>query len=177
MERNIQFDSLVNPLLASATRRQHSKWTHIGEAQISHTVFGAAEVRIVGTQGNARLVLLLIALGLVALAALLWQERGVLAPAEAKVSDAVAATAIAQSAAVAAQPESTVPTQQQPIEHKPKAHVATNGNAQIASPHSVPSSGSNLKTAAPVEVAPLSKGVNAIQSEAGSKPPLETQQN
>jgi hypothetical protein len=177
MERNIQFDSLANPLLASATRRQHSKWTHIGEAQISHTVFGAAEVRIVGAQGNARLVRLLIALGVVALAALLWQERSVFTPAEAQVSDAVAATAIAQSAAVAAQPESAIPAQQQPIEHKPKAHVATHGNAQIASPHSVPLSGSSLKTSVPVELAPQNKSANATQSGTENKPPLETQPN
>ena len=58
-------------LLASNTRP--NIWTEIGEAQITHTIFGRAKVRIVRKKDNRRLIFWVLGVAVLAIAGVAWQ--------------------------------------------------------------------------------------------------------
>lgn len=68
-----QLDIPDRQLLASDAQPRAGTWTEIGEAEITHTIFGRAKVRIIRKHDKTRRARLLTALVLAALAVAAWQ--------------------------------------------------------------------------------------------------------
>lgn len=68
-----QFDDLKHQLLITDTQPRKNTWTDIGEAQVTHTIFGRARVRIVRKGDYIRRTLLLAALAVLVAMAAIWQ--------------------------------------------------------------------------------------------------------
>ncbi|MBI4938189.1 MAG: hypothetical protein HY846_08245 [Nitrosomonadales bacterium] len=68
-----QFDDLKRQLLITDTQPRKNTWTDIGEAQVTHTIFGRARVRIIRKKDNIRRALLLATLAVLVAMAAIWQ--------------------------------------------------------------------------------------------------------
>ena len=68
-----QFDIPNRQLLAKNAQSRMGMWMDIGEAKITHTIFGKAKVRVIREQDKNRRAWLLTALSVTALAAAAWQ--------------------------------------------------------------------------------------------------------
>ena len=68
-----QLDISDRQLQTSTSQSKASVWTDIGEAEVTHTIFGRARVRIIHKQDKARRTLVLTATAVMVLAALVWQ--------------------------------------------------------------------------------------------------------
>ncbi len=66
-----QLDMSDRQLMNSNSQIKASEWTEIGQAQVVHTVFGKAKVRIVRKHDNMRRVLYLLAIGVIS--AIAWE--------------------------------------------------------------------------------------------------------
>ncbi len=112
-------------LLEIDTQPRVGTWTEIGKAEITHTFFGKAKVRIVRKHDKTRHARLLMAIAVTVLAVAGWQ--GWIAshqaePQPADLSSAVSATA--QPVTPAAAPEITVPPALPAVESKPQTPPA-----------------------------------------------------
>lgn len=72
-QENGQFDDLKRQLLITDAQPRKNTWTDIGEAQIIHTIFGRARVRIVRKGDNIRRAVLLAMLVVLVAIAATWQ--------------------------------------------------------------------------------------------------------
>lgn len=68
-----QFDIPNRQLLATNAQPGVDMWTDIGEAKVSHSIFGKAKVRVIREQDKKRRTWLLTALASLVLAAVAWQ--------------------------------------------------------------------------------------------------------
>jgi len=68
-----QFDIPDRQLLATSSQSSVGRWTNIGEAKITHTIFGKAKVRIICEQDKIRRARLLAALAVAVIAVAAWQ--------------------------------------------------------------------------------------------------------
>ncbi len=82
-QENSQLDIPDRQLLASSA--QPSVWTEIGEAQVTHTIFGRAKVRIIRKHDNVRRAMWLTAV-VVIIAVAAWQGWVAYQPSEPQQS-------------------------------------------------------------------------------------------
>lgn len=69
----VRLDNMNFQSLTTGMRPRNNTWTDIGEAQVIHTIFGGARVRIVRKKSSIRRALLLAMLAVLAGTAAIWQ--------------------------------------------------------------------------------------------------------
>jgi hypothetical protein len=162
-QENGQLDIPDRPLLVSSA--QPSVWTEIGEAQVTHTIFGRAKVRIIRKNDNVRRVLWM-ALAFFVIAVAAWQGWLALQQTE-PLQSAVSSTPISESVqerVPASQPEYNSPSVTPPtVISKPSMQAQTEINKPAISQKSTPQlpqglKGNENKAAKPVAAQPLIEG-------------------
>jgi hypothetical protein len=146
---NSQFEIPAIQLRESRTQPKVSLSREIGEAQITHTLFGRAKVRIIRKGDQARRNMMLAAI-VVVLAVAAWQGWLTLQQTEQtqNVAPAPGASTGAQASLPASQPESTVsPAIPPAVKSEPVTPLASEISAPAASRKSVPQQAGNLKEA------------------------------
>ena len=146
---NSQFEIPAIQLRESRTQPKVSLSREIGEAQITHTIFGRAKVRIIRKGDQARHNMMLAAI-VVVLAVAAWQ--GWLTWQQTEQTQSVApapeASVEAQARLPVSQPESTVPPVILPaVKSEPVTPPASGISIPVASQKSVPQQAGNLKEA------------------------------
>lgn len=153
-------------LQASAAQSKAGNWTDIGEAEITHTVFGRAKVRIIRKHDTARRALLLTATAAMVLAALVWQVWLTFQQAEPQRS---ADPASAISATEMEHVQSPTGINQEAIsQHSvPQPAVGLNGAGQMPAKTIV----ARPLSASKPQTAPLAANDNAFDPHAGMQRP------
>lgn len=154
---NSQFDIPVIQLRESRTQPKVSLSREIGEAQITHTIFGKAKVRIIRKGDQARRNMILAAIAVAAVAAAAWQGWFTLQQTEPEqgMAPAPAASAEAQLNVPASQPESIAPLATPPlVRTEPVIPPATGVSAPVASQKILPQQPGDLKEAGQKAVVP-----------------------
>jgi hypothetical protein len=156
-------------LQANFTQAKSGMWTEIGEAQITHTLFGRAKVRIIRKHDKFRRTLWLSGFALVAVAALVWQgwitaqqmesqqsADFVPAPVTEKSPVAEPVALFANSVVPAPTPAPTLP-----VKNKPAIATETVASA-FAARSGVPTASSlNATSSTPTSVLPANKPLAA----------------
>ena len=155
---NSQFEIPVIQLRESRTQPRVSLSREIGEAQITHTIFGRAKVRIIRKGDQARRYMILAAIAVVAVAAAAWQ--GWLTPQQTEPVQsadlAPAASAVAQADAPASQPENAAALVPAPsVQSAPVTPPATGIGTPAVAQKNVPQYPAGLKVAEPKLVKPV----------------------
>lgn len=160
-----EFDIQDRQLLATGAKPGVSISTDIGKAEITHTIFGRARVRIIRERDNKRRAWLLGALAVVAIAAAAWQGWTVLQQSGSHPASLPLSARIRVSAPTT-QPENIPPTVTPPsVTNRPLTPLQTEINKLMTSQKSAPQPPPGLN--APGQMA--AKPVTA-QSLAASKP-------
>jgi hypothetical protein len=180
---NSQFDIPAIQLRESKTQPRVSLSREIGEAQITHTIFGRAKVRIIRKGDQARRNTILAAIAVAAVAAAAWQ--GWFSPQqtepEQSAASAPAASVEAQVHVPASQPENIAPpaippsVKSEPVTPPAAAITPPVASQKIAPQQSIELKDAGQKTAVPAKVQPKPvpikpKAVPAEPLKAG-KPP------
>lgn len=142
--------------LLTGSPQPASVWTDIGEAQITHSIFGRAKVRIIRKHDNLHRALWLVAMAAIAVTA--WQGWIAFHPADSSQSaDSLPhERAEEHEAAPDFRPETTpVPAPQQAVESKPVTPQQTAIDKPEIIPVSAPQAAQNLKASEPVPAKPL----------------------
>jgi hypothetical protein len=154
---NSQFDIPAIQLRESKTQPRVSLSREIGEAQITHTIFGKAKVRIIRKGDQARRILILAAIAVAAITAAAWQ--GWFAPQQTEpergMAPAPAASVEAQVNVPTPQPESiALPVAPPLVKSEPVMPPATGISPPVANQEIVPQQPGNLKEAEHKTVVP-----------------------
>lgn len=154
---NSQFDISAIQLRESKTQPKVSLSREIGEAQITHTIFGKAKVRIIRKGDQARRTLLLSAIAMAAVAVAAWQGWPALQQTDpAQNTDlAASASAVAQAGAAASQPENVAPLAGTPtVQSAPVTPSANVINTPLVNRENMPQQTNGLKGAGQVVAKP-----------------------
>lgn len=166
-----------------ATSAQAGMWSDIGEAKITHTIFGKARVRVIREKDKIIRAWLLAALAAVALAAAAWQGWIALKQSEFLAPLAPLSERISVSAPVY-QPGTIAPAAARSSGgNKPESLIQTEIDSLVASPNRLPQRPTSLNAtnppmaAKPVTAQPLiaSKPVPLSTNNNPSKNPMGTQ--
>ena len=170
-----QYDISDRQLLASKTQSRVGKGKDIGEAKITHTIFGRAKVRVIREQDKKRRAWLLTGLAVTVLAAAAWQgwiatNRITPPPLSARI----------QVGAPAFQPGFLSPSTTPSARSKPGASSQTEINNQVASRKNAPQQPPGLNVAGqiaakPVTAQPLTAGKPQTASLATNNNPSKNQ--
>jgi hypothetical protein len=149
---NSQFDISAIQLRESKTQPKVSLSREIGEAQITHTIFGKAKVRIIRKGDQARRTLLLSAIAIAAVAAAVWQGWPIL-----QQTDPVQNTDLAASASAAAsQAENVAPLAGIPSVHsEPLTPSASGVTLPAVNRENMPQQTNGLKGAGQMVAKPV----------------------
>jgi len=143
---NSQFDISGIQLRESKTQPKVSLSREIGEAQITHTIFGKAKVRIIRKGDQARRTMTVVAIAVAAVAVAAWQ--GWFIPQQIEPAQNAA-----PSPALSAEPQAGLPASQREIVVAPVAPVEPSMSSEsgitslAASQKTAPQQADNLKEA------------------------------
>lgn len=176
-----QFDIPERQLLAG--RAHASVWSDIGEAKITHTIFGKARVRVIREKDKIIRAWLLAALAVIAIAVAAWQ--GWIALQQSKLFAVLPPLSerISVSAPVF-QPETIAPAAARSAgRSKPESQIQAEIDSLVASPNRLPQRPPALNATRPVvekpftaqslvasKPAPLATSNNASMNQTGSQP-------
>jgi hypothetical protein len=168
-----QFDIPDRQLLATSAQPGAGIRSDIGEAKITHTIFGRARVRVIREQDKKRRAWLLTALAVIALAAAAWQGWIALQQSELLAPPVPLSERISVSAPVF-QPETNTPAPARSSgRSKPESLIQTEIDSLVASPNSLPQRPPGLNATKPMNAIPVT-----AQPLMASKPaPLATNNN
>jgi hypothetical protein len=141
-----QLDVSDRQLLATKAKPRVSLSREIGEAVVTHTIFGRAKVRIIRKQDQTRRAMWMTALAVTALAAAAWQASRQNEPQQNAEPLPMANTKA--DSVLASQPESiTVPAASPALNGKPKIPVQTETAQLATSQQSAPQAAPSMKVA------------------------------
>ncbi|MFZ2160654.1 MAG: hypothetical protein WAW02_00420 [Sideroxyarcus sp.] len=155
---NSQFDISAIQLRESKTQPKVSLSREIGEAQITHTIFGKAKVRIIRKGDQARRTLLLSAIAIAAVAAAAWQGWPILQQTDPVQNTDLAApaSAVAQAGAAASQSENVAPLAGTPSVHsEPLTPSASGITPPVVNRENMPQQTNGLKGAGQMVAKPV----------------------
>lgn len=154
MEREARKNDIPGrQLLVTSAQPGAGMWKDLGEAKITHSIFGRAKVRIVREQDKIRRALLLTALAVMAIAAAVWQGWGAMQQTEPLPATPVRAKV--QVSAPAFQPEYFTPSATLPsVSIKPEAPSQTEINKPDSQKNS-PQQSLGLKASEQIDVTPV----------------------
>jgi hypothetical protein len=148
-----QFDIPDRQLLA--TSAQASMWSDIGEAKITHTIFGRARVRVIREKDKIIRAWLLAALAAIALAVAAWQGWIVLQQSKLFAVLPPLSERISVSAPIY-QPETITPVAARSSgRSKPETLIQTEIDSLVASPNTLPQRPPGLNSTKPMVANPV----------------------
>lgn len=174
-----EYDIPDRQLLTTNSQSNAGRWTNIGEAKITHTIFGKAKVRIIREQDKVRRAWMLAGLVLVmaAMATAAWQGWITSNQAESAQSTdpQFPLNAKGQGVAADSQPEYTPPVTQQSVVGKVKAASQTGINNPLSGLKGVTQQALGLK--ASEHIASNSVATQSLTESKPKKSPLASGTN
>ncbi len=162
-----QFDIPGLQKLATNAQPRVGMWTDIGEAKITHTIFGRAKVRVIRKQDKKRRSWLLIGLAVISTAAAVWQGWSVSQQTEPLAAPPLSATVRVSTPIF--QPEYIPPTATPPsVKSKPDSPPQIEINKPATGQKSAPQQPLGLKAPEQTAAKPVTQPLIASKPQAAS---------